>query len=177
MPTKIDQLSYAIKSKNKEEIKSLAHNIKGACANLSALKVTHYSAQLETLARSEGDVEESYVTETYVTLFEHLKESYNELIAEFSLYIDNSSAQKATAVGLSYDDAIEFLSHLSTRLAENDYIESDELAPLIESEFSSEINILLDELQQMIMLFELDSAHQQAEKIMLKLQDITAGES
>ena len=172
MPGKIELLRIAISSENKQDIASLAHNIKGAAANLSALKIAHYCAELEMMAKSKEKFDD-----VYAASFEHLSSSYNELIDEFKRYLSESKVHKSASQGISYKNAISFLITLNKRLAESDYIESDELMPLLESDLSLEVNELLNELQQMIMMFELNSAQQLTENIIAKLQVITAGDN
>jgi len=175
IPSKIEQFITAMADKNKQQIAALAHNIKGAAANLSALKLAHYCAELEGFAKSEGGFEAKYFIS-----FEQLNTSYNELINEFKDYVSTSELQPLqplhpSQTALSCDAAISFLIALKTRLVVSDYIESEEINPMIESDFSSEINVALHELQQMITLFDLSSGVQLTNHIIALLQGLPEG--
>jgi len=172
IPSKIEQLAVAVESQNRHEMGALAHNIKGASANLSGLKLAHYCLEFEHFAKSECAFEPQHLM-----LFEALTASYDELIDEFNVYLSAIESQKTSEEGLSCEDAISFLTTLKTRLVEYDYIESSEIAPLIDSDFSIEINAKLNELQQMITLFELSSGVQLTNSIITLLQDIEEGNS
>lgn len=174
IPSKIEQLSDAVQQGDDKEIALLAHTIKGASANLSGLKLSYYCAQLEALAKSE---DKRSAEQAYLSLFDELSLSYHELKDEFNQYIVNTMEQNSCEESLSIEQAIAFLCALNLRLAESDYIESEELNPLIESTFGHQINEWLKELQQMIMLFDLASAQQLTEKIIVQLEQINKGNS
>jgi len=167
IPSKIEQFSIALETKNRAELAALAHNIKGASANLSALKLAHYCLEIEQFAKSESPFEAQHEI-----LFTRFKESYHELIDEFNAYLSASVPLKAAEKALSCGEAISFLTTLKTRLVDYDYIESSEITALIDSNFSEEINGQLNELQQMITLFELSSGVQFTDNIIALLQDL-----
>jgi two-component system sensor histidine kinase/response regulator len=174
IPSKIEQLSDAVKQSDDKEIALLAHTIKGASANLSGLKLSYYCAQLEALAKSDDKM---LAEQAYVNLFDDLSLSYHELKDEFNHYIVDTMEQSLSEESLSIEQALAFLCALNLRLAESDYIESEELNPLIESTFGNQINEWLKELQQMIMLFDLTNAQQLTEKIIFQLEQINKGNS
>ncbi|PKF62195.1 histidine kinase [Psychromonas sp. psych-6C06] len=170
MPEKIEQLNESINEKDKQQVALLAHNIKGASANLSGLKLAHYCFQLEKLAKEEGGFNDAYFT-----IFTKIEESYNQLIQAFNQYISATKSDNTVDNRISCEQAIEFLNTLSSRLSECDYIESEEIQPFIDSHFASEINGLLNELQQKITLFELDNAQQITATLIEKLKALKEG--
>jgi len=170
IPAKFDQLTYAISNEDKKEVALLAHTIKGAAANLSAIKLAHYCFELEKIGKSEqAEVQD------YQQLLEPLKQSYTELFDEFHAYLENDKSVNPQENSLSIGQAIQFLTTLNSRLAESDYIESEEIAPLIESGFVAAVNEPLKELQQLITLFDLSGAQQLTERVIVLLQNIEKG--
>ncbi|WP_022942128.1 response regulator [Psychromonas hadalis] len=162
IPQKIVQLECAIKEQNREEVALLAHTIKGASANLSALKLAHYCFELEKCAKAE---------QNYLSAFDPLYSSYMALIDEFNAYIDNCELESCSESILTEKQIVDFLMDLNKRLHESDYIESEELNPLIASNDSTEVGELLNELQQKITLFDLDNAQYVTEKIITLLKE------
>lgn len=172
IPSKIEQFDVAIHSENKQDISALAHNIKGAAANLSALKLAHYCYEFECFAKSDSDFEVQHLN-----LFEHLKVSYSELIDEFNAYTRNNEVQQSIKNTLSCEEGISFLMSLKRRLLDNDYVDSEEISPLIDSDLLWEVNRQLNELQQMISLFELSRGAKLVDNIIAQLQDAKEGGS
>jgi len=172
MPEKLEQLLVSINNENIEDVALLAHTIKGAAANLSALKLAQYCSELEEMAKSTQSTEPDYLSRASI-----LQQYYFEVIDEFKDYIDSTELNNSTAISLTAEDAVTFLTTLCLRLADSDYIESEELTPLVDSHFSEDIDVLLVELQQMITLFDLNNAEQLSKKILSKLQHIVKGKS
>lgn len=170
IPNKVALLIEALENENHKEVALLAHTIKGASANLSALKLASCCFELEKIAKSD-----TLPAQIYIPLMMPLQDSYRELKDTFDAYINHSDSISSTVSSIPIEEAITFLTALSRRLSESDYIESEELDPLMDSEYSAIINELIGELQQKINLFDLGNAQKLTEKIMAQLDIIKQG--
>ncbi|GLS91120.1 hypothetical protein GCM10007916_21890 [Psychromonas marina] len=167
--SKIAQLDAAIKAKNNQQVLLLAHTIKGASANLGGDKLAHYCSELELSVKSN-------TTDKYSLLLADIEVSYNELINSFQVYMNDSESQQPTQVQPSYEQQIRFLTQLNERLAENDYIESSELTPLMSEELPQHIQTLFSQLEQQLTLFEFEAAQQVTVKLINQLKMVNRGD-
>lgn len=174
MPEKIAQLNDAIKRKEKKEVALLAHAIKGSSANLSAIKLTHYCAELEKKTKYDSHALDD---QNCLMTFDSLNLSYVEIVEVFTGYLETDVPTNDAKSSLSRQEAIMFLTKLHKRLVESDYIESEELSLLKSRPFSLEISELIDELQHMITLFDLDNAQKLVESIIVLLQKLATQEA
>lgn len=165
IPVKIKALQLAVSNGDDPQISALAHNIKGASANLSAEALAFYAFELEKNSKSENSA-------LYAENFELLHQAYNELLKLFQSYLqdtehrnENSSAQKLTK-----QSVLDRLIKLSKRLQQNDYIEADEINVLINSDLPATIKNKLVDLQRWITLFDLSNANDLVQQLITELQ-------
>ncbi|WP_019616112.1 response regulator [Psychromonas ossibalaenae] len=162
MPSKIDELSGAVNNNDRSLIGHSAHTIKGASANLSALALAFYCSELEKAAKTTS-------IESCLQAFTLVKQSYTELTAEFNAYLqaaDNDSEQKQfVGSRLTESEILNQLKQLAVRLQQSDYIEGQEISPLIESCVVPDIKQKLLNLQELIGLFDLANASRLVEQI------------
>ena len=172
IPQKIVEISHAVNTGSVQSIASIAHTIKGASANLSAIELSHYCFEMEKLAKSDNanniDFNEIYPL---------LEESFKTLMDAFNDFIRTESIQQSTPSNLSVEQAIDFLTSLNKRLVESDYIESEELDKLIGNSFTPTLDETFKQLQQMITLFDLTSAQQLTQEIIAQLEQLKKGNS
>lgn len=171
IPAKMAMLSRAVREKNKQDTASLAHNIRGAAANLCASRVVYYCAELEANAKSEAPF-----GPLYIELLDKLQSNYDQLLTHFINYVEVNRDYQHMPEALNPQQAITFLTTLRTRLTDNEYIESDELGPLVNSDFSIAIEQQVNALKQHLMLFELHQAKQVSDTLIVELQKLKSGE-
>jgi CheY-like chemotaxis protein len=79
IPERIAELRKAVEVRNAEEVRRLAHSIKGASASVGATRLNKVSLELEQLARQEKMDEAAAVFEVLASAFEDLKRALHEL--------------------------------------------------------------------------------------------------
>ena len=154
IPSKLIELSSLLATEKQEDIRAIAHTIKGAASNISAFKLTSFSFELEQLAAQNKQ-------QSYSELFKKIKHSYEELVVELSLYIDDfkeKGSEPEDNILLSEQDLEAHLLTLLKRLKESEFIDSEEISPLVSSCNNSEVVILLEQLHMQVGMFDLANA-------------------
>ncbi|SFC15862.1 response regulator [Pseudoalteromonas denitrificans] len=144
MPDRIAELKVAQTNKDDEFLKSIAHTIKGVAANLSGLQLQHYSFELENSAKLQNN-------EEYDAIIDALISSYDVLCLEFKAYLTqgeqvNTASNSNEEAQIKYDEIKASLSHLKIKLEQNEYVEPDEVSPLLKLKLAK---IILDRLQNL----------------------------
>ena len=162
MPERISELASATKLHDAENIRHVAHTIKGVAANLSGLILQEKSSQLEVAVKSEN-------TNMFDVLSLEIIESYDELKIKFEEYINESivTEHKVSATTetinqpttlYSEKDFSNKLNTLYQKLKQSDYIEPEEVNSLKAMVEDQKILKYLSELEEKINLFDLIGA-------------------
>jgi PAS domain S-box-containing protein len=156
MPVRLIELKTAVNNQDIESIKSVSHTIKGVAANLSALKLQHFSFELEKAGKSA-------LTNQYEPLYFKLDTSYTEIIQLFQSYISDETThdkiQPSKAVSTEqYKELLANLIEIKLRIENNDYVEPDEISNFIEWDLSAQLVEKFNLLETQIGQFEILSA-------------------
>jgi len=148
-PNYIKELAGAIESVDREEVRHLAHTIKGVAANLSANKVREKAAEIELSAKQND-------TASFEPLFEQLESEFSQVMSIFGDYIqDGLSESKAK---ISDDEAHAFLIKIRELLHEGTYISPEDLS-ICDSEFENQsISSGMKTLKNLVLQFDADAA-------------------
>jgi len=156
MPVRLIELKTAVNNQDSESIKSVSHTIKGVAANLSALKLQHFSFELEKAGKS------AFINQ-YETLYLQLDASYTEIIHLFSSYISDEKThdkiQPSKAVSKAqYTELLTNLTEIKLRIENNDYVEPDEISSFIQWDLNTQLIEKFNLLETQIGQFEILSA-------------------
>lgn len=167
IPTNIAQLKAEIKIEKHESIRALAHTIKGAASNVSALKLAFYASELEQAAIQKQ-------SQKYLDLFFQLDKSYNDTALEFTIYIDNYGTNKdpnRVSKQINEEQLKAQLILLLARLKSSDFIDNKEIENLINTCDKPKLTPLLKQLYEQVSLFDLMSAMITTEKLLVDLSE------
>ncbi|HED35203.1 MAG TPA: response regulator [Gammaproteobacteria bacterium] len=143
------QLKEAVKNKKLEEVRLIAHTMKGVAANLSAMRVQFQAGVIEHAAY-ESRFEE------VESLMPELENHVSQLLECFGEYIEQESVD-SKGEGVSVLDDKELsgkLKILIVRLKNSDYIDPDEIEPLRHAGKSAAVQQLLSVLCGQIAEFD-----------------------
>jgi HPt (histidine-containing phosphotransfer) domain-containing protein len=85
---KMAALEVAVKAENSEEVRRIAHSLKGVSLNLSAMKIAHVADSLERLAAAGELPGIKLMADELILEFGHLQEA----IGEFKRRLENGEA-------------------------------------------------------------------------------------
>ena len=163
MPSRLIELKTAVTNQDSESIKSVSHTIKGVAANLSAMKLQHFSSELEKAAKA-------VLINQYNLLYLHLDASYTEITQQFKTYIsdeetiDNKQQNKALSTD-QYTELLNNLADIKVRLENNDYVEPDEISNFLDWDLNIKLIEKFNLLETQIGQFEILSALENIDEI------------
>lgn len=154
MPERIKELKSAVNGKLDEEVRSIAHSIKGAAANISGIQLSSFAFQLEKAGKEA-------LSEQYASLFNELELAFTALLESFSSFISEMEAEKAAQQStelLSEQQLATILLDILARLENSDFIDSEEIEKIENAVEAPELKSLLQTLHEQISMFDLTSA-------------------
>jgi len=153
IPDNMLQLKEAIKDKNKEKVRFIAHSMKGVAANLSAMRV-QFQAELVEHAAQKSEIEE------IESLMPKLEKHIAQLLACFEKYIKQEyGGSEDDGVNALDDEALSGkLKSLIIRLKNSDYIDPDEIEPLRKAGKNAIVQRLLSILCDQMTEFDNEAA-------------------
>jgi signal transduction histidine kinase/DNA-binding response OmpR family regulator len=146
-----DGLKVAIDNNDFEAIKQYTHTIKGAAANLSAIKLQNLAQKMELDAKEQRDIEQ--IKADYLVVNECLQETINEL----QLFIELETDQNKHKVEMSTDEVIALLEKLQTDIKNGEFIDSESLN-IFHADISEGLNKTVAKLKKEIDSFDSDKA-------------------
>jgi len=163
MPSRIVELKNAVNNQDDESIKSIAHTIKGVAANLSALKLQHFSFELEKAVKSTK-------INQYDPVYLKLDSSYTEISQLFKsfIYHEIKTLDDPQVKDISieqYSELLSSLTELKLRIEQNDYVEPDEITQFLELGLDTQLVDKFNLLETQIGQFEILSALANIDKI------------
>ena len=163
MPSRLIELKTAVNNQDNESIKSISHTIKGVAANLSALKLQHFSSEFEKAGKSA-------ITKQYYPLYLQLDAAYTEITNLFKSYISDEKThekiQPSKAVSIKqYTELLVSLTEIKLRIENNDYVEPDEISNFLQWNLNKHLTDKLNLLETQIGQFEILSALENIDEI------------
>ena len=163
MPARVEKLTSAIKSNNIEEVKQLAHTIKGVAGNLSAAQLQQSAADIELAAKNEDLAEANKV-------FGQFKQRYLLTVELLESRVAKEETPQVLEIkSVDVRSAKQQTMELIKKLEASDFIDLDEVTALEKN--LPEINkTLIEGLYRQVELFEVDEALKSAQTIMAELE-------
>ncbi len=161
MPVQLDLLQQALDSRNMEQIRRTAHTIKGVSANLSGLRVQQLAAQMEALAKASLACNKEQQPEQLMQLMSELVKAcqhINQLMQQYQA--EHSMAQATQQTFLTNEQLTTLLQTLAEKLQQGDYIDIQDLQPLLAGSSDESIQVLLKSLREQIAQFDSPEALQ-----------------
>ncbi|MCW8826273.1 MAG: Hpt domain-containing protein [Gammaproteobacteria bacterium] len=149
LPATIGDFQQAIETGNFEQIRQQAHNIKGVSSNISALELQHQSKLVEAAASAEDAAQIATLAKYLIQASEQLTQHLLEYKGESTYTPD---------VVLTAEQLAEQLLIVLDRLKRNEYIPTDELAPLNRGTGDSILQTQLNRLQEQIVQLDSEGA-------------------
>ena len=150
IPIQIKALQQAVDNGNIEQIRHLAHSIKGVAGNLGGMHLQHRSALLESAAIA-GD------SSQMATLMADLQQASDQLKQLLKQYQQSCVTTSAPQL-LSDEQLIDNLKILADKLKACEYIALDEVQSLRQASTDLAVQALLNQLLEQIAQFESDAA-------------------
>ncbi|NOQ17184.1 MAG: response regulator [Methyloprofundus sp.] len=148
IPTRLSALQNAITDEDYEQVGWLAHALKGAAANLSALQLQQQSAFMEGAAK-QADMNK------VTAIWPDLLHASEQLMQYFVRYKDNyKSDNEPTSVLLSHAELSEYLQVLQLKLKHYEFIDQNELLTLNQVSSDAVVQALIKQLQEHISQFD-----------------------
>lgn len=161
-PKQINDLELACENKDSEQVRYLAHTIKGGAANLSALQVQNVALRLEELAKQE-------LCEGYQDIFQQLKGHFDQVVDIFEKYVASKIQQNNQLEEMADNDVLDALLKTKLLLSDGAYISPDEVSFCDEQFSNSLIKPDMKNLKDLILQFDTDEALTLIGKIESKL--------
>ncbi len=158
-PPRMLQLKRSVQDNNIEDVRLVAHTLKGVAANLSGLRVQFQAESIECAAKEHR-------LSAVQALMPELETYIKQLTECFKSYCESLSMEKKDEGCILDDDALgEKLKNIATRLENSDFIDPDELEVLRRAGKSTSTQRLLFELCDQITQFDNDAGLKTIEKL------------
>jgi HPt (histidine-containing phosphotransfer) domain-containing protein len=133
----LKDLSQVIENKEMEGIRSLAHTIKGSCANLALMELSHLSAMLEKEAKDKQNL---YIIEN---LYIDLIQKWDESAGILEIYLSQNQQNKT--INLTNKELVEELIALKLMVENSEFIDTSNtklFKALMPKEIEKKVDIL-----------------------------------
>jgi len=158
-PSRMLQLKSSVQNSNAEDVRIVAHTLKGVAANLSGLRVQFQAGSIECAAKEHR-------LSVVQTLMPDLEIYIEQLTECFKSYSESLSTGGKNEVCILDDDTLgEKLKNLAIRLKNSDFIDPDELDMLQSAGKNTSTQRLLSELCDQITQFDNDAGLKTIEKL------------
>jgi PAS domain S-box-containing protein len=157
-PSQVTELQQACEAKDVEQVRHIAHTIKGGAANLSALRLQESAKDLEEQAKLQQ-------VELFEETFLQLKQDFQQVIEIFEQHTASKQEPKDDESSMSDNELLDALSKTHTALSEGDYISPDEVDYCNYHFSNSQIDAEMKKLKELILQFDTDEAITLIEKI------------
>jgi two-component system, sensor histidine kinase and response regulator len=156
-PERLLEFQKALKNGDCEQIRQLAHSLKGVAANLSGQILQKQATKMEVAAKASDMQKVEAIMPQLIEAIDQLKLSFEQYNTEL---VNSTQSQS-----LSDDELVEFLQQLTLKLEQNDYIDQQDLVPLSYLAKNPEAGELISQLQNNISQLENTAAIRTIDKI------------
>lgn len=163
-PNQVEELGKACAGSDTEQVRMLAHTIKGGAANLSALRVQQSALELEEQAKQGA-------TGDYPKTFLQLKTHFDEAIATLEKYINEKTEQSNNLEKMTNNQVLEALFKTKLALSEGAYISPDEVGYCDVQYETASIQAEMKDLKDLILQFDTEDALTLISQIEFKLNN------